>query len=671
MKSNTRTKNQKSSKATPFRVAAVGRSPALWLAPLFVALATWTAFFPSLSNDFVNWDDDTILTNNPHFRGLGWEKLSWMFTTFLMGHYQPLTWVSFALDYSVWGMDPFGYHLTNWLLHGVNAVAFYCVSVRLLSAALPVPSQERPSALRACAVLAALWFAIHPLRVESVAWATERRDVLSGFFYLWALFGYLRGVTTDDQGTRKRWLLAALGFYFLSLLSKATAMTLPAVLLLLDIYPLRRLRIKPAHWLKPANRAVLVEKIPFLLLAAAFAAAALWAQHATGALKPLEQFDLISRALQASFGVMFYLWKTLLPIRLSPIYELPVDAADWFWYFTAASATAVAVTLAALVLARHWPAVAASWFYYLIVLAPVSGIAQSGPQLVADRYSYLACLSWPLLLAGGLLRLSATETLSQYSRVLGSVAVTTVLLLAVLTWNQTEVWRSAKTLWQHAVAVAPPSSIAYYNLGRTFEREEDNKQAVENYRRAIAVDSYHSKAHFNLAGILLRSSDAAAAMEHYRRVIAIRPDHADAHNNLGLLLEAKGDLDAALLEYRAAIKAEPDHDKAHFNRAELLARRGDLAAATASYREAARINPGAAEIQIGLAIVLARQGELASATSHFRRAVELNPDSTDARVLLSRALAAQGEKDEAERQLRKAIEVMKTKGDSSQKAPAG
>ena len=665
MKSNNRTTSKKSSKPGPTSDAVSNQAWLGWLVPLLVAVATCAAFLPALLNDFVNWDDDTILTNNPYYRGLGWEQLRWMFTTFLMGHYQPLTWVTFGIDYLIWGMDPFGYHLTNLLLHGANSVLFYFVSRRLLSAALSIPAGEETWRLSVSAGLAALLFAIHPLRVESVAWATERRDVLSGFFYLSTIHCYLRAASIQERSMRKWWLWVTVVAYVLSLLSKATAMTLPAVLFLLDIYPLKRLRGRAFNWLKPEFRAVLYEKIPFLILAGAFAIAAFLAQHMTGALKPLDQFDAISRALQASFALMFYLWKTILPIRLSPIYELPVDAGPWFWLFVLSGAGTITLTLALCYFARRRPAAAASWIYYIAVLAPVTGIAQSGPQLVADRYSYLACLSWPLLVGGGLYRLWSAADLKPGSRrafVATAVVVMTTWVLAILTWNQTEVWRNPKTLWQHAVAVAPESSIAHYNLGRTFEREGDSNRAVESYRRAVTVNPRHSKAHFNLAGLLLHKGLDTEAIDHYRRVIEIRPDHADAHNNLGLLLATRGDSAAALLEYQEALRIDPNHDKAFFNLGELLAKQGDLAGAVSNYQQAARLNPMAAEIQVGLAIVLARQGRLEAATTHFLRAVELKPDSADAHVLLARALAAQGRKDEAERHFLEAMRVLKTQG---------
>ncbi len=214
----------------------------LWHPAVVMALLVGCAFAPILWNQFVGWDDYDNLVNNPAYRGLGWDQLCWMFTTFHLGHYQPLSWVTFAIDYLVWGLNPVGYHLTNLILHVANAVFFYFVGRRLLLSALAPTDSESAAQINLSAAFAALLFALHPLRVESVAWATERRDVLSGFFFFATIYCYLRAAETSHPDSGRFWLYAAVVVYGLSLLSKAIAMTLPVVLLLLDIYPLRRYR---------------------------------------------------------------------------------------------------------------------------------------------------------------------------------------------------------------------------------------------------------------------------------------------------------------------------------------------------------------------------------------------------------------------------------------------
>src|SRR5437660_8824062 len=280
--------------------------------PLVIAFSTFAAFLPALQNQFVSWDDAENFLDNHYYRGLGWTHLRWMWTTHL-GHYIPLTWMTLGLDYLLWGMNPVGYHLTSLLLHAANAVVFFFVVRRILKRALPSPS-ERGHALAVSAGFAALVFAIHPLRVESVAWVTERRDVLSGLFYLSAILIYLR---TCERGERGRgWYWAAVGLFACALLSKSMAVNLPIVLLILDVYPLRRLGGATGWWSEPARR-VYVEKIPFVLLAAAAAAIALMAQLSHNTMVSVVQLSGLGRLAVSAYGLSFYLWKTVARVNLS------------------------------------------------------------------------------------------------------------------------------------------------------------------------------------------------------------------------------------------------------------------------------------------------------------------------------------------------------------------
>ncbi|MGH9579426.1 MAG: hypothetical protein ACRD2R_00405, partial [Terriglobales bacterium] len=370
-----------------------------WAMPILVAMLTVAAFFPALQNGFVDWDDNTGLLNNLSYRGLGWEQLRWMFTTFHLGHYQPLTWVTFGLDYLVWGMDPFGYHLTNLLLHALNAVVFYFVALRLFSLSVSVSSGD--FALRAASGFAALLFSIHPLRVESVAWATERRDVLSGLFFLLTLLCYLRAAKADSGAEHLKWLGVAVLAYVFSLLAKDVGMMLPSALKVLDVYPLMRFGAGGGKWFGPEAQRIWWEKAPFAFLALVAAAVAIMAQSV--ALKSFAVHDSAGRLAQALFGLGYYLRKTLLPVGLSPIYELPRPFIPWDWPYLASGLAVSAIAAGLIILRCRWPAGLAAGIYYAAMLAPVLGIAQSGSQLVADRYSYLSCLGWALLAGGGYL----------------------------------------------------------------------------------------------------------------------------------------------------------------------------------------------------------------------------------------------------------------------------
>src|SRR5881628_957620 len=399
------------------------------LVPVLVALVTFAAFLPALHNQFVNWDDDKNFLDNPYYRGLGWSQLRWMWTTHL-GHYIPLTWMTLGLDYLLWGMNPVGYHLTNLLLHVANAVVFFFVVRWLLTRALSSPS-ERGYALAVSAGVAALVFAIHPLRVESVAWVTERRDVLSGLFYLLTILIYLRACERGARGRGWYWLSVAV--FVGALLSKSMVVNLPVVLVILDVYPLRRLGGSIGWRSEPARR-VYVEKIPFVLLAAAASAIAVMAQSSVHAVASLAQLSVPGRVAISTYGLSFYLWKMVVPVNLSPVYELRPPVNPWATPFLLSYGVVLALTAIALALRRRVPGLPAAWVAYIVVLLPVLGIFQSGPQIAADRYTYLAGLGWAVLAGAGLL--SVWRRLPFLST---GLVVCILLGLGILTWNQGQV----------------------------------------------------------------------------------------------------------------------------------------------------------------------------------------------------------------------------------------
>src|SRR6058998_2977196 len=413
-----------------------------WLVPLVIALITCAAFLPTLQNQFVNLDDNDNFLDNPHYRGLAWTHLRWMWTTHL-GHYIPLTWMTLGLDYLLWGMNPVGYHLTSLLLHAANAVVFFFVVRRLLTRALPGLS-ERGHALAVSAGVAALVFAIHPLRMESVAWATERRDVLSGLFYLLTILMYLRAYEFGARGRGWYWLAVAV--FVCALLSKSMVVNLPVVLLILDVYPLRRLGGAIGWWSEPARR-VYVEKIPFVLLAAAASAIAVMAQSSVHAALSLAQLSMPGRLAISAYGLSFYLWKMVVPVNLSPFYERGL-IDPWATPFLLSYGLVLAITAIVLALRRRVPGLLAAWLAYIVVLSPVLGIFQSGSQIAADRYTYLAGLGGAILAGAGLLscwRTSRTsKTGTPTTLPIAGVATCVVVGLGALTWNQAQVWHDSE-----------------------------------------------------------------------------------------------------------------------------------------------------------------------------------------------------------------------------------
>ena len=659
MKSNNPSRSRKSSNASEKASGGV-----VWVAAM-IAAATLLVFFPALQNDFVNWDDYETLVNNSRYRGVAWPQLSWMFTTFHMGHFQPLSWLSFAFDYSLWGMNPLGYHLTNLVLHSANAVVFFFLARLLLFHAFKLANDSSGLYLNLSAGLAALLFSVHPLRVESVVWATERRDVLSGLFFLLTLYSYARAAMGSSEKSRRSWLTFSLTALLFSLSAKASAITLPLILLALDVYPLRRLPGTWRSWFSPEAREILWEKVPFALLAVVFAIIAIFAQQSAGALRPVQQYFISYRIGQAVYGIIFYLWKSVLPLHLSPLYELPYDFSAWAPIFLLCAVAVLSISAALFLLRRRWPAVLAAWVYYLVVLAPVVGIAQSGPQFVADRYSYFSCMSWAVLMGGAFLHL-LNSLHARFGRnwVLSAtlpVAGLVLMIFAVMTWQQAQVWRDTRSLWNHVIAVAPQSSVGYYNLGRIFEEEGRLAQGLELYRQALSNNPLNADAHHNLARLLAKQGEQSEAIAHYRAALKIRPNDADTHNNLGVLLAARGETAAAMSEFQRALETDPRHARAYFNRGRVLAQQNELGEAVANYRQALSIRPNEVEVLVVLADALAKQEQYGEAAMHLQRAIELRPEIPDVHVALARALAAQGKKDEAEKHYQEALRLLKAK----------
>ena len=569
-----------------------------WLVPVVIALITCAAFLPTLQNQFVNLDDNDNFLDNPHYRGLAWTHLRWMWTTH-QGHYIPLTWMTLGLDYLLWGMNPVGYHLTSLLLHVTNAVVFFFVVRWLLTRALPSPS-ERGYALAVSAGVAALVFAIHPLRVESVAWVTERRDVLSGLFYLVTILVYLRACEGEERGRRWYWL--AVATFVLALLSKSMVVNLPVVLLILDVYPLRRLGGAIGWWSEPARR-IYIEKIPFVLLAAGASAIAVMAQSSVHAAASLAQLSLPGRLVVSAYGLGFYLWKMVVPVNLSPLYELPRTMDPVAPPFILSYALVLAITAIVLALRRPVPGLPAAWVAYVVVLLPVLGILQSGPQIAADRYTYLAGLGWASLAGAGLL--------STWRRwppfVLTGLAVVLLSGLGTLSWNQVEVWHDSEKLWTHALAIDPKTSMAQFGLGRVRADQGKPAEAIEHYRQALNIKPDYGAAHYNWGVVLGQQGKPAEAIEHYRLAVQMRPNSADAHNNWGALLGQQGRLADAIEHFQQALRLKPDFAEAHNNWGFALAQQGKRAEAIEHYRHALRLDPDNALAQSNLLNAIQRR----------------------------------------------------------------
>lgn len=584
--------------------------------PLTLALLTFAVFLPALFNGFVEWDDQINLTENLEYRGLGTAQLRYFLTTVLMGHYIPLTWLTFGLDYLLWGMNPVGYHLSSLILYAANSAALYFVALRLLAKSAMLSG----ATLRLGAIAATLFFALHPLRVESVAWATERRDVLSGLFFLLTILMYLTMV--DARATRRRWFLAgAVGCYLLALASKASVMVLPAVLILLDVYPLRRLDGRPRTWLSTAARAVWVEKIPFVILGIGGAAVTYYAQNANMFITTLERYPLTARIGMTFYSLWFYVSKTLVPLGLSPLYELPPKVNLLHWRFLLPALAVGALTAALLALRRRWPAGLTVWAYYAIGLGPVIGIVHSGHQLTHDRYSYLPGFGLALLVGGvvGAVAQAAAAGAIRASVARAAAVVGVVWLggLSVLTFYQIQVWRDTDTLWRFALEAEPECSICHGNLGIYLGNRGYTALAREQFEITLRLRPDQAKAHHHLGYIAVASGDFPRALEAYTLYLTRHPNDPDGLSNIGAALMNLHRPREALGYLERAVRIKQTHTHALTNLGFVVDELGRPEEALEHFRRAIRLKPAMPQPWAGLMKVNLQLGRPAAArTAH-------------------------------------------------------
>jgi protein O-mannosyl-transferase len=630
-------------RVTEGRTAGVGALRATFVPCLVVWVTTITAFAPVVANDLVNWDDIQTLVSNDRYRGLGFEHLRWMFTTTFGGHYQPLSWLSFAFDTVVWGgVSALGFHLTNLALHLLTATGFFGLSLLLIRAAVP---NRKTAATYLGATAATLLFAVHPLRVESVAWATERRDVLSGFFLVLSVLLYLRAVQDGPQKTRRFRLTGSLMFFVLSLLSKASGFVLPVVLLLIDIYPLRRFsQMKDANSCE-SRRAVVGEKVLYAIPAAAVALMAVWAQSGAGALWSFSAHPLSLRISQAFYGIMFYLGKTLWPAGLVPLYEQPPHATPMDTPYLVSAVGVVGITFLLVVLPKRWPAFLCGWGCYLVLLSPVLGIAQSGPQLVADRYSYLSCMPWAILAGGVVATIWATQSaVGRLLRVmLPAICIGVVIALVVATRAQVGVWKDSRTLWTTTIARRPNTGLAHANLASVHLQFGEFAEASQSAEQALLILPRNRLAHRILGQAAAALGDEKLAERHLRTSLRITDElgkfDAPVAMSLGGLLARQGRYDEAEAVYRALVDAEPVESTSHFALGSLLGSRGKLTEARASFEQTVRLSPTYAPGYLRLGVVLRMLGEPKGAIAALEKSVELDPGDVTGRAELAWILA--------------------------------
>jgi protein O-mannosyl-transferase len=557
-----------------------------WLGVL-VALVTSLAFLPVLGNGWVDRDDTENFLDNPSFRGIGLAQLRWAFSTFYLGVYQPLAWILLGAQYELCGLMPWGYHLASVGLHCANVVALMTLAAAVLKhcvrTSLPKQSLDERSR-KLGAATAALLFAVHPLRVEAVAWASCQPYLPCAFFAMLAVLAYLRRDSASVVG-KVTWLATAWALYILALLCKAAALTLPVVLLVLDAFPLRR--FSGAERSRRASiLAAVLEKLPFAAVGLLFFALAVGGKYVSNpALVSEDSLWIVQRLARSFYSAGFYIEKSAWPSGLSANYEWPDEASVFDRWFAAPALGAVGVTLIAVATSGRWPGLAAAWFAYLLLMVPVSGFVRSGFTVVADRYAYLATI--PLFVALSYSMALVWASIKPPRAVAPAIYLVMVAIafgLISLSWRLSLTWRNSHALITRAAAAGTLSQPTYLvTLGKLHERNHEFDEAESCFRQAVQLAPSRPDVVDDLGSYLYRREKLAEALALFERSIQIDPRFVLGYNHLGLSLALQGRVNEAAQRFETALSLHPYYVEARLNLASLLRHQGELKAAAEHY----------------------------------------------------------------------------------------
>lgn len=649
-----------------------------WIS-LLLAAATLLVYYPVGWFDFVNLDDSVYVSSNTNVqKGLTLDGLAWALSTSHAGNWHPMTWVSHMFDAQVFGPGPAGPHVVNLLFHVANTLLLFGLLRRLTGA------------VWRSALVAAL-FALHPLHVESVAWISERKDVLSAFFFLLTLWAYAcyaqksEGRTRKSEGNSKLEIRAtepkgyepsagdplhasrgtppifhlpssifyhlSLLFFALGLMSKPMLVTVPFLLLLLDYWPLRRFGLETQDSRPKTLLPLLREKIPFFLLSAGSCVVTFMAQRKGGAVQSLAQMSLGPRLENTPVAYARYLGKTLWPEGLATPYP---RAEHWpLIQVLLAIALLVALTLGAIWLGRRFRFVGVGWLWFVGMLVPVIGLVQVGEQSMADRYSYLPLIGLFVILAWG--AGEACERWRWPKAACAGAAGLALVACAATTRRQIGHWQDSETLYRRALAVTRKNWVACYNLGWYFDEEGRIDEALQFYRQATEVEPRNPDPFNNIGVALVAKKQYAEAIPYFERALKAEPGFYEAHNNIGKALEELGKLDEAIREYRLVLEKKPGHVSALNNLGNALSRKGQFAEAMHYYEASLRAKPDQATAHYGLASALARLGQTEAAINHYEQVLRRNPNNATAHNDLGLVLARKGNLDEAIQHFREAV----------------
>jgi protein O-mannosyl-transferase len=633
------------------------------LGALLVA-ATLAAFWPCVHGGFVALDDDANFELNHRFRGLGSEQLRWMWSEYHYGHWHPLTWATFGLDFALHGLDAPAYHVTNLVVHVLSVLAVFALAAELLrwiagwvrADAEPEPvDRSRAFALQACAFLAAATWGLHPLRVESVAWLTERRDLLSALFLALATWAYLRSARFGAN--QALWLLSALALYALSLLSKAWGITFPVVLLVLDVFPVRRFRAPHRSWL-------LAQKVPFALMAGYTMFRAAAAQRDISAAVSLGEHGIADRIAQACYGLVFYVVKTLWPSDLACHYLLDLNFSATRPIHLAAIAAVLVVTAALAVLARRVPAGLATWAFYGILVSPVLGFFQSGSQKVADRYSHLSAIPFSILLAGAVL-VAVSRRGEERQRHRGALATLSLalglaLVLGFASNRQTRVWNDSETLFRHAAEVEPDNYFVLHNLCVALYRRQAYAEALEIESRSVAAHpgKGNEEARYTVGLLHAQLGDPAAAEKAWEETLAVVPDHLRTLEELERRKVGRGDVEGAIAMYERSVAANSGFEAGYKKLDALYRRQSQLAKALETWKRAASTRRVATSVvENGMGRAQLDLGRFQEAEQHLMTAQRIDNTNLDYVVDVCDLFYRTGRLVDAEDNLRRVLEL--------------
>jgi tetratricopeptide (TPR) repeat protein len=577
----------------------------------FLVIAIWISYSPILGYGFINFDDREYITENPHIKnGLTLESIAWAFKAIYSWNWHPITWLSHILDVEIYGLYPRGHHKTNLILHIANSLLLFGVLFRMTGALWR-------------STLVATLFALHPLNVESVAWVSERKNVLSTFFWFLTMWAYIRYV---ENKRIKNYLLVVFVFA-VGLMSKSMLVTLPFVLLLLDFWPLKRFAGE-FPTLQEVKKIVL-EKTPMFLLVIGSSVITYIAQRDGGtgnAVQSVERIPLDARLSNTLVSYIEYLEKMIWPSGLAPFYPHPVHTIP-IWKPILFGMLILGFTFLVIKLIRQAPYLAVGWFWYLGTLVPVIGLVQVGTQAMADRYVYVPLVGIFIAIAWGLGDLKKGK-----KNLLLILTPILAVVLAVLTSHQISYWATPVTLMQHALQVAKDrhSDVFYphLHLAAAFTLQNRPSEAIKHHKIATKIRPTVPNTYLSLGLIYSEMKEFNQAIFYFKKAIKLQPEWSPLYNNVGNALARIGNPEEAIPYYEKALKIKPNYATAHMNLGNALAQTGELYKAIDHYKESIRLKPDIPQVYLNLVNALASIGNLQEADHYYKIAVKLRSQET-------------------------------------------